>query len=231
MSYLAPARFGHRLAMGDLRNDISFIRQHTEIISPFSCPELSLHLITDTCPMWSMNENEVANLGIDAPYWGFVWPGGHALARYLLDHPNIVNGKRVLDFGTGTGIVALAAAKAGAKKVLASDIDSLALSAVDLNAELNAVEIETTDRNFIGTHETAWDIVLVADVCYEAQLASQVTKWLYDLNSRGVEILIGDPKRGWLAVDALRELGQYETPSDIDCRGTYLQYTSVYSLS
>jgi len=180
--------------------------------------------------MWSMNEKEVQELGIDSPYWGFVWPGGHALARYLLDHPETVNAKKVLDFGTGTGIVALAAAKAGAKHVLASDIDPLALTAVRLNADLNAVEIETTGQNFIDAHEYPWDVVLVADVCYEAQLTRQVTKWLYALNSRGVEVLIGDPKRGWLAVDALRELGQYETPSDIDCRGTYLQYTSVYSL-
>jgi predicted nicotinamide N-methyase len=208
---------------------IEFIRSHTEVSSSPLIPELQLHMITDTCPMWRMDESGVAKLGISSPYWGFCWPGGHALARYLLDHPDTVRDKTVLDFGTGGGIAALAAGLSQANKVVASDTDSFALEAVKLNATLNHLEIETTDRDLIGEHSPDWNVILVADVCYEAALTQKITSWLEELYEQGVQILLADPNRGWLQQYSVEEVACYETPCDIDCRGTYTQDTFVYS--
>jgi predicted nicotinamide N-methyase len=210
-------------------SSIDFIKSHTEIISNPLIPELRLYMVTENCPMWRMDEADVERLGIEAPYWGFSWPGGHALARHIIDHPQIVKDKTVLDFGTGAGIVAIAASIAGAKRVIASDTDQLALDATQLNASLNKVKIETSLENFIGTYDPRWEIVLAADVCYEAQLTEEITKWLLQLHKQGIKVLFADPKRGWLQEHSVQEVAHYETPCDIDCRGNYLQNTYVYS--
>ena len=212
-------------------SSIDFIKSHTEIISNPLIPELSLYMVTENCPMWRMNEDDVAELGIEAPYWGFSWPGGHALARHIIDHPQLVKNKTILDFGTGAGIVAIAASIAGAKKVIACDTDPLALDATQLNASLNKVKIETCPENLIGTYDPQWEVILAADVCYEAQLTEEIAQWLHQMHGKRIEVLFADPKRGWLQQHSVREVAQYETPCDIDCRGTYLQNTYVYSWS
>ena len=178
--------------------------------------------------MWTMNEEQVEKLGIASPFWGFVWPGGHALARYLLDHPHIVRDQTVLDIGTGAGIVAIAAALCEAKQVIANDVDELALVATKMNCELNNVTMETSKKDLVGSSDDNWDLIVAADMCYELELTERMTAWLREQTERGKTVIFADPNRGWLQNHPVEAVAQYETPCDIDCRGLYLQTTSIY---
>jgi predicted nicotinamide N-methyase len=149
------------------------VLQHTVVATPPLCPELRLHLVTETCPLWRATEADLARLGLSEPYWAFCWPGGQALARHLLDHPALVAGARVLDFGAGSGVEAIAALRAGAAHALAADIDPLAGVACRLNARLNDVALEVTDEDLVGS-DRGWDVVLVGDMFYERRLAERV---------------------------------------------------------
>ncbi|MBF0441558.1 MAG: methyltransferase, partial [Oligoflexales bacterium] len=143
------------------------IFEHTRKISPYLCPELSIYLITDECPLWTAGETELSRLGIPDPYWGFCWAGGQALSRYILDHPHLFAGKQVIDFGTGCGVQAIAAKKAGALSVIAYDIDPWALESVRINAGANLVDIETSGENIIGNEHLESDILLAGDMFYD----------------------------------------------------------------
>ena len=205
-----------------------FILGHTTLAVPRVCPEIRLRLITETCPLWKAGEKEVAALGIPDPYWGFCWPGGQALARFILDHPELVAGKRVLDFGAGCGIEAIASAMAGAGKVLASDTDPMAIEALKINAELNQVTIETTSKDVAGARIDGWDMVLAGDVCYDPELSKRFMAWFCDLSTQGIHVLIADPGRGNLPKERLSVVAVYRTPSDIDVAGKYLVETTIY---
>ena len=207
----------------------NFIRSHTEQISSPNVPEIKLNLVTENCEMWTMNEEQVAELGISSPFWGFVWPGGHALARYLLDHPHLTRDKTVVDIGTGAGIVAIAAALCGAKRVIANDIDEMALVATKLNCELNNVSMETNGEDLVGSDHKGWDVILAADMCYESILTKRMATWLLSQTNKGTRVIFADPNRGWLQKHPVEIIGQYETPCDIDCRGRYLQTTFIYN--
>src|SRR5580692_869145 len=119
----------------------AFVRANTAIGSPPLVPEIRLHLATEVTPIWQATEESLARFGTPPPFWAFAWAGGQALARYLLDHPETVAGKEVLDICSGSGIVAIAAAKAGAAKVVAAEIDPFAATAIALNTALNDVSI------------------------------------------------------------------------------------------
>jgi predicted nicotinamide N-methyase len=127
-----------------------FIRDNTSPMAPPHVPEISLHLATEAHELWLKTEEELAEIGLPPPFWAFAWAGGQGLARYVLDHPETVAGKRVVDFASGSGLVAIAAMMAGAKSVLAADIDPWTAMAVELNAGLNNVEIGFTGDNLIG---------------------------------------------------------------------------------
>lgn len=210
----------------------ALVRAHTVIASPWLCPELSLHLVTEACPLWRATEPELARLGLPEPYWAFAWAGGQALARYLLDHPEEVRGARVLDFGAGGGVEALAAARAGAAAVLASDLDPVACTALQLNAELCGVPahvIETTTEDLIGRRR-AHDVVLVGDVCYEPALSRRLWAWLESLAREGARVLVGDPGRGNIPLDRATRIFTCDAPSDVDVDGRWLRATSVFAL-
>ncbi|MEO1336185.1 MAG: 50S ribosomal protein L11 methyltransferase [Myxococcota bacterium] len=194
-------------------------------------PEVSMHLITDACPLWKATDADLERLGLPAPYWAFAWSGGQALARHILDHPEEVSSRTVLSFGAGGGVEALAAARAGARRVIASDIDQFAIEALHLNAELNDVDIEATIDDLIGHIDPAWDIVLAADVTYETELTARVIDWLAELQARGVEVRIADPGRGFLNPARLEMLAEYDAPSDIDIDGSDLRVTPVFRLN
>ena len=204
----------------------ALIEAETELTAPLLSPELLLHLITERCRLWRAGEKELAAIGLPEPYWAFAWPGGQALARYILDRPALVRGKRVLDFGTGSGIAAIAAAKSGAAHVLASDIDPFALEAAALNAQANGVELFTTSRDLIG-EEGAWDIVLGADMSYEAPLTARVLPWYRALAALGTLVLIADPGRGFLKGEILEEIAVYDAPADVDTDGRIRRRTSI----
>ena len=209
-----------------MRQGEQTIRSHTIVVAAPLLPELRLHLLTESCPLWRASEAEAARAGLADPWWAFCWPGGQALARYVLDHPEIVRGKRVLDFGSGCAVEALAALRAGAASAVAADVDPVAATAARLNADLNGLTVETATRDLVGERVDA-DLVLAGDVFYEKDLASRALPWL---RSVGVPVLIGDPSRGFLDLDGLTRLATYRAHADGDTAGTVLRETSVYRL-
>lgn len=207
-----------------------FIVAQTELVPPPICPELRLHLVTERCPLWRATEDALARMGLEPPYWAFCWAGGQALARWLLDHPEVVRGRRVLDFGAGGGVEALAAMRVGAASVIASDIDPLAAVAMVLNAEANGLELEVTTDDLI-CRDDGWDVVLAGDVCYDRALAERVLAWLRQLARRGALVLVGDPQRGYLDTRALEQIAELDAPSDVDVDGKYLRRTGIYRVT
>lgn len=189
---------------------------HTVVSQPRLCPEIRLRLVTPSCRLWRADEADLADLGLADPYWAFCWAGGQALARFILDRPERVRGRRVLAFGAGGGIEAIAAARSGAAKVCAADVDPVAAAAVALNAELNEVQIDTTCDDLLGCTDLPYDLILAADVCYEAGLAQDVVRWLHAVTKAGrVAALVADPKRGFVT-GPMRALATYEASSDND---------------
>lgn len=196
-------------------------------VAPVLCPELKLRLVTEACRLWRFTEKDLEKIGLPEPFWAFAWPGGQALARYILDHPELVAGKVILDFGTGSGIAALAAARGGAARVVGSDIDPHSCEATLVNAELNGVQVEVTTEDLIGRDE-GWDVVLAADMCYERELSERVLPWLDALAARGARVYCGDPGRGY--TKALREIAAYDAPADVDIGGRMRRRTSIFEI-
>lgn len=188
-----------------------FVAINTDLLAVPLVPEIRLHLAHEAIDLWSLTEAELGQIGLPPPFWAFAWAGGKALARHVLDHPEIVAGKNVLDFASGSGLVAIAAAKAGAKYVEAAEIDAFALAAITLNAARNGVAVTPIGRDLIGTDE-AWDVVLVADIFYESDTAARITPWLEALAARGAQVLIGDPGRTYLPQAKLRAIASYDVP-------------------
>ena len=190
-----------------------FIRRNTAITATPLVPEIRLHLATEITPIWQATEETLERSGLPPPYWAFAWAGGQALARYLLDHPGSVAGRSVLDFGAGSGLVAIAAAKAGAASVLAAEIDHFAAAAIATNAALNGVNIAVTTADVLVTANFGGDLVTAGDVCYERPMAERVTAWLRDLARRGGLVLLGDPGRAYLPSHGLHERARYLVPT------------------
>lgn len=193
-----------------------FIRQNTAITAPPLVPEIRLHLATEMTPIWRATEETLARSSVPPPFWAFAWAGGQALARYLLDHPVQVAGRFVLDFGAGSGIVAIAAAKAGASRVLAAEIDHFAAASIAANAALNGVGIDVTTADIIGAVRSCWEVITGGDVCYEQPMAGRATAWLRSLAQHGCLVLLGDPGRAYLPRRGLRERGRYLVPTSRD---------------
>jgi predicted nicotinamide N-methyase len=191
----------------------AFVARHTRLREVDGVPGIRLHLADDVETLWPATE---AALGIDGapiPFWAFAWAGGLALARYVLEHPEAVEGRRVLDFATGSGLVAIAAARAGAADVTAADIDPFAEVAVGLNARANGVHVGYTGRDLLDGPPPDVDVLLAADTWYESPLAERVLPWLQAAAARGVRVLVGDPGRRYLpdpAAADLTELARYE---------------------
>lgn len=196
--------------MKNMISDIpAFIRENTRILAPSHVPELQLHLADDAVALWEMTEEQLGELGLPPPFWAFAWAGGQALARYVLDHPETVRGKTVLDVASGSGLVAIAAMKAGAASALAVDIDTFAADAAKLNAALNDVSVETSDTDPVGKPTDA-HIILVGDLFYDRDLAPRVLAWLTAHQSDGKTVLIGDPGRTYLPRDKLEQIAAYD---------------------
>lgn len=205
----------------------SFIRAETRLLPVPHAPEISLHVADEATELWQRTEEELGEIGLPPPFWAFAWAGGQALARYILDHPETVRGRRVLDFASGSGLVAIAAMKAGAAQVIACDIDGFAVAAIDLNAQANGVSIVPVQTDLIG-QDQGWDTVLAGDICYEQDLAERVTDWLFDLSRRGATVLIGDPGRSYLPKDRLEQLELYEVPVTRTLEDAEIKKTSVW---
>lgn len=206
----------------------SFILANTERVFPPLVPEIALHLATEVVPLWRLTEEELAK-HCDPPYWAFAWAGGQALARYVLDNPRVVAGKCVLDFGSGSGLVAIAAAMAGAKQVTAADIDRFAEAAIKLNAVNNRAVVSTTTSDLIGS-DRSWSTILVGDMCYERPLAERLLGWLVERAAQGATVLLGDPGRSYFPRLGVEKLATYGVKTTRELEDREIRDTSVYAL-
>jgi predicted nicotinamide N-methyase len=197
----------------------AFILEHTTPGRAPIVPEIELRVGGASMPLWEAAALADMRPAVPPPYWAWPWPGGQTVARYVLDMPEVVLGRRVLDVGTGGGIVAIAAALAGAAHVTADDIEPYAITAARLNAEANGVELTFRDDDLVGLDD-GWDVVLAGDVWYEAELAERMTPWLRELSGRGATVLTGDLGRAYLPTDGLVELARHDIPTLVDLEDT-----------
>ncbi|WP_037094419.1 class I SAM-dependent methyltransferase [Rhizobium leguminosarum] len=205
----------------------AFIRAHTSVMAPPHVPEISLHLASEAHELWLKTEEELEAIGLPPPFWAFAWAGGQGLARYVLDHPEMVRGKRVLDFASGSGLVGIAAVMAGAREVTAADIDPWAETAVRLNAEVNGVLLGFTGTDLIGQAIDA-DIVLAGDVFYDRAFADALIPWFLRLVADGTPVLVGDPGRSYLPRDRLESCAVYEVPVTRALEDSEIKKTTVW---
>jgi predicted nicotinamide N-methyase len=210
-----------------IADPVAFIRAETRLRPVPHAPELVLHVADEATALWQKTEEELGEIGLPPPFWAFAWAGGQALARYVLDHPEAVRARHVLDFASGSGLVAIAAMTAGAARVTACDIDPFAVAAMDLNAAANGVAIEAVQADLIG-QDQGWDVVLAGDICYERDLAQRVTEWLLGLSRRGATVLIGDPERSYLPEARLDRLAVYEVPVTRTLEDSDIKRSSVW---
>ena len=210
-------------------NREAFILANTRPQNPPHTPELVLHLADEITPIWRMTEEELGGLGLPPPFWAFAWAGGQALARYILDNPHIVAGKRVIDFASGSGIVAIAAMKAGAIHTLAADIDEFCGSAVAINAGLNGVAVEYTSRDLLDNDPPPAHVILAGDICYEKPLAERVIRWLREARDNGATVLVGDPGRTYFPKDGMVRLAEYQVTTTRELEDMEVKKTGVWS--
>jgi predicted nicotinamide N-methyase len=216
-------------ASAEARRD--FILQNTRLQRPPHAPELVLQLADEITPIWRLTEEALAKIGLPPPFWAFAWAGGQALARYVLDNPALVAGKGVVDFAAGSGIVALAARRAGARRVLAADIDGFAGAAVAVNAEANGLSLEFTADDLLAAPPPAWaEVILAGDICHEKPLAERVMAWLSKARAQGKTVLIGDPGRSYFPREGLEKLAEYQVPTTRELEDLEVKRTAVWRL-
>lgn len=208
-----------------------FVRANTEILAPPLVPEVRLHLAHEALPIWQKTEDELGEIGLPPPFWAFAWAGGQALARHVLDHPELVRGQRVIDLASGSGLVGIAAMKAGAASVLAADIDAFSLAAIAINATLNGVATAATGEDLLAAAAPAADVILVGDLFYEQGLAGRCFGWLTAAQASGASVLIGDPGRSYLPKDRLVAVAQYSVPVTRDLEDAEIKKTAVWRLA
>ena len=190
----------------------AFIIANTTAATAPIVPEIVLRTGGLSMPLWEAAALTDDRPAVPPPYWAWAWAGGQALARHVLDHPEVVRGLRVADIGCGGGIVAIAAAMSGASSVSAIDLEAFAIEASRVNAAANGVRLDLQEADPIGT-DAGWDVVLVGDLWYEPELAARMAPWLRALAARGALVLTGDPGRALLPVAGLAELARHEVPT------------------
>jgi predicted nicotinamide N-methyase len=203
------------------------MRAHTRPARPTLVPEVQLHVVEDVVGLWEAMETEGGGAGQDPPFWAAAWPGGQALARYVLDHPETVAGRRVLDLGAGSGLVAVAALLAGARAVVASDIDPCSHTAIALNAELNGVPGIEVVGDVLADDPPDVDVVLAGDVCYDREMTSRVLPFLGAAWLAGAAVFLGDPGRAYVPREGLVEQAAYDV---VDADGGPVRRTTVWRL-
>jgi len=212
-----------------------FIRANTKLLPVPLAPEICLHLAEESLPIWRKTEEELGQINVPPPYWAFAWAGGQALARYLLDNATAVAGAHVLDLGSGSGLTAIAAMRAGAACVLAADIDALALAAIELNAAANAVTVEATLEDLLvaGPKQVGgrFDVVLIGDLFYERTLADRVLAYIVAASAHGAQVLVGDPRRSYFPKERFRQVMEYSVPVTRELEDAEIKRTAVWRLA
>ncbi len=209
--------------------DAEFVRRTTRLAAVPLVPEVRLRQAEEAFGLWERTE-ESRGRALPPPFWAFPWAGGQALARYVLDHPALVAGRRVLDLASGSGLVAVAAAKAGARQVRAVDIDPLAVAAVRLNAAENGVTVAVVPGDVLAG-EAGADVVLAGDVCYEREFAGRAVRFLRRAAAGGALVLLGDPGRAYLPDTGLELAARYDVPVLAALEDAAVKPTSVWKLT
>jgi predicted nicotinamide N-methyase len=215
------------MAVTDIGEREAFIRANTIVGRPALAPEIQLHLATEITPIWQATETWLEENNVDPPFWAFAWPGGQALARHILDHPEVVAGKRVLDFAAGGGIAAIACALCGAT-VEAAEIDKLADAAILLNSRLNNIDIALAASDIIGS-ACRWDLILCGDVCYEAPMTDRIMPWLTQM-AAAAEVWIADPGRAYLPRAGLERFAEYRAATSLELEDRTQRDVGLYRL-
>ena len=214
----------------------AFVRSWTRPQPPPLVPELRVFTADAVTPLWQATEDVLARHGLPPPFWAFPWAGGQAVARWLLDGPDRVRGRAVLDFGAGCGLAALAALRAGAARAVAVDIDPLAGVAQRLNAGLNGLTLDSVVADILDTPPGVGvldgiDMVLACDVCYEAPLADRALPWLRRLAGEGLTVVLGDPGRAYLPTTGLSACDRYQVPTPTELEDRTIRATTVWTLA
>ncbi len=208
-----------------------FILENTRLLPVPLVPEISLYVAHEAVPLWQKTEEQLGEMGLPPPFWAFAWVGGQALARYILDNPDIVCGKKVLDLASGSGLVGIAAMMAGAGVVTAADIDGFALAAIRLNAKTNNVVVAVCGDDLLDGVPPDVEVIVVGDLCYEKLLAERLMSWLKIAVERGICVLIGDPGRSYLPQDSLVSCASYDVPVTRDLEDTEIKNSQVWRLA
>ena len=205
-----------------------FIAAHTTLTHAPLVPEIALHLTTEITPIWQASEAWLQKANIEPPFWAFAWPGGQVIARHVLDHPNVVRGRRVLDFAAGCGIAAIACALSGARAE-AAEIDAMAIAAIQLNAATNDAVVTTLAEDVVG-QPCRWDLILCGDVCYEAPMTAHILPWLKRMAAE-TEVWVADPGRAYLPTDGLTPLAEFDVPTSLELEDRTLRRTKLFRLT
>jgi predicted nicotinamide N-methyase len=207
-----------------------FILANTRLQAVPHAPEISLWLADEITPIWKLTEEELGELGLPPPFWAFAWAGGQGLARWMLDNPAAFAGRTVIDFAAGSGLVGIAAMKAGAASVLCADIDPFCGAAVGLNAQANGVALDFTDHDLLNAPPPPVDVICAGDVCYEAPMTARVMDWLKQARAQGTQVFIGDPHRTYFKAEGLTFLAEYQVPTTRELEDFAIKRCSVFRL-
>lgn len=218
-----------RLRTTMAQDPTQFIREVTEVSQPPACPEINLWTATEVTPLWEATEAALMRVNLPPPYWAFCWAGGQALTRYVLDNPELVRGKRVLDFAAGSGATAIAAAINGAARVEAADIDPLAAAVIPMNADLNGVGVEVLLDDVVGC-ASRWDVVVAGDVCYEQPMTQHIWPWLKKLAADGATVIMADPGRAYLPKQGLLEVARMTVATCLELEDRTQREVVVYKI-
>jgi predicted nicotinamide N-methyase len=208
----------------------SFVAGHTGLAPVPLVPEVRTYQADDAITLWEITEELHGGPGLAPPFWAFPWAGGQALARYVLDHPDLVAGRSVLDLAAGSGLVALAASLAGARSVVANEIDPYAIAAIRLNAAANAREIQPYQGNLLVETATDAEVVLAGDVFYNRDMATAMLRFLRAARDRGAVVLAGDPGRAYVPADDLVRVASFDVPVIRDLEDVDVKETIVWRL-
>ena len=209
----------------------AFIRAHTQLLPVPHAPEIRLHVASEITPIWRMTEEALGAVGLNPPFWAFAWAGGQAIARYLLDNPQQVAGRQVLDLASGSGLCAIAAMMAGAATALAVDIDPLCADAIALNAAINGVRVSVLIEDLLDRPAPRADLIIAGDVCYERPMAERILSWLSAARKAGARVLIGDPGRTYFPRRGLDLLADYQVRTTRELEDADMKRTRVWTIS
>ena len=209
----------------------AFVLRHTVLRPVPDLPQIRLHLADEVLPLWHAVQVETGDPEAALPYWAFAWGGGLAIARYLLEHPESVAGRRVFDLASGSGLCAIVAMRSGATTATGVDIDRFSTVAIDLNARANRVRVSAIRADVLGDEPPDADVIVAGDTWYEGGLAERVLPWLRRAREAGIDVLVGDPGRRYLPADALVELASYNVRTTTELEDLAFKRASVYRLA